>query len=254
LVGSLEQVPTRVSMVLLRRHEYRSLLDSYLRFRRSAFVQLNEPALEAPLENLPYLYELWDTLQVIKVLLEVGVELGYQVRSEQLSRHDDRGLYLKILGGGDPAVELRHPERQTTVTLTPQRGYGSTLKGGLRSISFNQIPDISVEVREPGERLDLLLFDPKYKLQSEEGGEPGDGKPKKIDIDTMHAYRDAIRTASDWRVVSCAAILYPGPEVRYGDGIEALSARPLEPARLQARLAEVLTRALIVTPPVSAPG
>jgi hypothetical protein len=52
---------------------------------------------------------------------------------------------------------------------------------------------------------------PKYKLQSEEAGEPGDGKPKKIDIDTMHAYRDAIRTLTEQRVVSYAAILYRDP-------------------------------------------
>jgi hypothetical protein len=79
----------------------------------------------------------------------------------------------------------------------------------------------------------LILLDPKYKLQSEElpaqaEEEPGvpSGQPKKIDIDTMHAYRDAIRTQSGERVVSYAAILYPGPEVRYPPGIEALTADP----------------------------
>ena len=73
-VGRLKQVPTRVSMVLLKRPEYRSMLESYLRFRRSAFVQLDEPALEAPLENLPYMYELWGTLQLIEALLDISAD------------------------------------------------------------------------------------------------------------------------------------------------------------------------------------
>lgn len=71
------------------------------------------------------------------------------------------------------------------------------------------------------------MFDPKYKLEGEviEGIAP-DGKPKKVDIDKMHAYRDAIRDEQGRRVVDYAAILFPGPEVRYDDGLEALSAVP----------------------------
>jgi hypothetical protein len=42
----------------------------------------------------------------------------------------------------------------------------------------------------------------------------------------MHAYRDAIRDSNDARVVEYAAILYPGPEFRLHDDIEALSALP----------------------------
>ena len=56
----------------------------------------------------------------------------------------------------------------------------------------------------------LILFDPKYKLDSETNGEPGDGKPKKVDIDKMHAYRDAIRLADGDRVIRYAATNYPG--------------------------------------------
>jgi hypothetical protein len=51
-------------------------------------------------------------------------------------------------------------------------------------------------------------------------------KPKKIDIDTMHAYRDAIRDPSGLRPVRFASILYPGPTVLYGTDIAAMCARP----------------------------
>jgi predicted component of viral defense system (DUF524 family) len=242
-VGRLEQLPTRVTMVLLKRREYRSMLKDYLRFRRSAFVQLDEPALETPLESLPALYELWGTLLVIETLLEVAADAGYDIKNQQLAKPINGGIYLKVLPDGDPAVELRHPDTDSTVALFPQRSYKSSLTDGLRSISFKQIPDVSVDIRH-GDRRALLLFDPKYKLQSEEEAEPGDGKPKKIDIDTMHAYRDAIRTNTEERIVTYAAILYPGPEERYGDGIEALSSRPLDPRTLQARVREVFRNAL----------
>jgi hypothetical protein len=182
----------------------------------------------------------------IVILLEVSETLGFTVLTQRLARHFDGGVYITILKDGDPAVELIDESTNTLARLIPQRSYtrqGTTL----RSISFTQIPDITVEISRVHEAPRLLLFDPKYKLQSEEQGEIGDGKPKKVDIDTMHAYRDAVRDSEQQRIVDYAAILFPGPEVRYGHGIEALSARPLEPRLLQQRLREVLINAL--TPP-----
>jgi predicted component of viral defense system (DUF524 family) len=248
-VGRLDQLPTRVTMVLLKRPDYRSMLEGYLRFRRSAFVQLDERALEAPLENLPYLYELWGTLHVILALTTVANELGYVITRQQLAKHLHGGLYLKVLPGGVPALELQRPGSGDVIALVPQRSY-TTLGTGLRSISFTQIPDISVEIRRTDRAPQLLLFDPKYKLQSEEAADPGDGKPKKEDIDTMHAYRDAIRDPSGARVVTSAAILYPGSRRHYGHGIEAISAQPLAEGALQKRLREVLAEAITVTVPL----
>src|SRR5262245_13465448 len=71
-VSQPDYLPTRTTMVLLKRPSYRALLEGYLEFRRSAFVQFEEPALEAPLQNLPSLYEAWGTLRVIDALLDVG--------------------------------------------------------------------------------------------------------------------------------------------------------------------------------------
>jgi predicted component of viral defense system (DUF524 family) len=242
-VGRLTQAPAHVTMILLKRPDYRSLFESYLRFRRSAYVHLEEPALEAPLENLPHLYELWGTLSVIRTLVDVAVgRHGYEVRSQRLARHIDGGVYINVFADGRPAVELRHPKTDIRVRLIPQRTFSST-PANIHSISFSQIPDVTVEVQRPGAAARLYLFDPKYKLQSEDWT-VGDGRPKKIDIDTMHAYRDAIRDAANQRVVAYAAILYPGPETRYGDAIEALAARPDNPEALERRLNAVLAEAL----------
>ena len=70
------------------------------------------------------------------------------------------------------------------------------------------------------------------------------GMPKKVDIDKMNSYRDAIRDSSLRRAVRYAAILYPGAEKRYTDDIEALQAYPGHAEKLKARLTEVLTTAL----------
>jgi len=81
----------------------------------------------------------------------------------------------------------------------------------------------------------------KYKLDSEVSDASDAGAhPKKDDIDKMHAYRDAIRDASGKRVVALASILYPGPTIRYGDGIAALKAVPGEADELSRCVGDIL--------------
>ena len=74
-------------------------------------------------------------------------------------------------------------------------------------------------------------------------GLPGDGRPKKVDIDKMHAYRDAIRGTDGERVVKFAGILYPGRDIEYGGRVKALRDYPGE-ATLRASLEAVLRPAM----------
>src|SRR5262249_8297330 len=154
---------------------------------------------DSPLENLPSLYEAWGTLEILHCLLRTAQQLGYRCLTQQLARPMSGGVYIQLLPGQAPAVVLEHPQTHTIATLPPQRQFRRHSQP-LRSISFRQIPDITIEVRTQSASPRLYLFDPKYKLQSEEG-DIGDGRPKKIDIDTMHAYRDAIRDQDGQRVV-----------------------------------------------------
>ena len=234
----------RPTMVFLRRPEYRAVFEGYLAFHRSVAVKLLDERLLAPLENLPSLYETWGTLQLLSALVNVAASLGYHVKSERLFSHKTGDLFLRLLPGGRVVLELTHPELGS-VKFIPQRGYGAT--GELRSISFPQIPDVSIHIVRPGEKLRMVIFDPKYKLVSEATDNPTEdverkqvssdfsldtgspkGKPKKVDIDKMHAYRDSIRGGSDHHAVSYASILYPGPTVTYGPGLAAVSARPAD--------------------------
>jgi hypothetical protein len=235
-------LPTKLTIVLLRRPAYRAALEGLLEFRRTVSVRLEDPALDAPLENLPSLYETWGTLHLIKALSEVAARLGWDVE-ERIVRRDSSGLYLHVLGSGRAALIARNRLLGTTVKLVPQRTYH---RNGtpLRSVSYEQRPDIALEIEREGQPPRVLVFDPKYKLDSEElEGEITDGRPKKVDIDKMHAYRDAIRDTANEHAVEFAAIIYPGAATeRFGAGLEALAARPGE--GFEQDLQAVLMRAM----------
>jgi hypothetical protein len=104
---------------------------------------------------------------------------------------------------------------------------------------------VAVEVRLPHIPARVYLLDPKYKLEGEFlEGESSDGKPRKVDIDKMHAYRDAIRDEKGRRIVRYAAILYPGPGIAYAGGLEGLTAYPGLDQALERRIRELLGEAL----------
>ena len=231
-VNLLTHLPHRLTMVLLKVPTYRALLESYLAFQRSTAVSLNTEHLETPLDNLPKLYQLWGTLQVILVLLEVGVELGYQVQSQQLCILNKKGWFVQVLPNGKPAIILSHSKYKTKVKLIPERRYSRE-----QTISFTQRPDIAIEIEKKQEK-QVYLFDPKYKLGSSED------KPQKVDIDKMHAYRDAIINQGK-RTVKYAAILYPGNFQSYDEGLQALPAQPGNIKQLRETLYQVLKKALL---------
>ena len=108
--------------------------------------------------------------------------------------------------------------------MTPQRSF--TTKSDIRSISFIQKPDITIARTDANGAKTLFLLDPKYKLDSQDWNPDADPRPKKEDIDKMHSYRDAIRLRDGRRASRYAAILYPGPNVTYELGLEALSVLP----------------------------
>lgn len=244
-VGPLRHPPKRVTMVLLKRPPYRAALEGYRALLQSSLVRLHDERLESPLQNLPALYELWGTLLVVEALLEAARRTGYRIVAQDLIRRLPIGLCVDVLPAGRPLAELAH-EDGVRVRLHSQRSYLRSRDAALHSISFPQRPDVALEVcdAEGGQR--VFILDPKYKLDGEERGQLSDlsdlsgpsGRPKKVDIDKMHAYRDAIRGPNGQRTVAYAAILYPGPDVAYATGLEALRAIPSDAAPLRAALVQ----------------
>ena len=242
-VDTPRDLPIVLTMVLLNRPEYRAVLDGLVEFRRSVAVHLEDAALDAPLQNLPYLYQRWCLLEVIDAMTRVAGERGYRVIEERLSRRRQAALFVDILPIDKPLLWYRHDESGTETTLSHERTFRP--HGSPRSVSYPQRPDIVLEVRRPDSMPRLFVFDPKYKLDSEGLDEEGlTGSPKKTDIDKMHAYRDAIRGVDDVRLVEYAAILYPGPSHHFGNDVAALEAVAGREAELRKELEAVLASAL----------
>ena len=216
----------KTTMVLLNVPIYRAAMEGFLEFQRVITTNIDNAEVDSPLENTPKLYQKWGTLKVISVVLRSARTLGYQVKSQRLEAKVMGGKTIKLLPDGKPVLVLFHPISKTTVKVIPERSY--TNKGNpLRSISFTQKPDISIEVSKPNEDIKVYLFDPKYKLDSEDSLESGEiHKPQKVDIDKMHSYRDAIRNEAGERVVQYAAILYPGETVLFHKGLNAIRSYP----------------------------
>jgi predicted component of viral defense system (DUF524 family) len=155
---------------------------------------------------------------------------------------------------------MQCPESQIEIDIFAERTYSRRGSGPLQSVSYAQRPDIAIEVNGPSGGTAVYLFDPKYKLDGEraegsfflEGSSSEEpfsdsnmaGRPKKPDIDKMHAYRDAIRDATGNRVVEYAAILYPGPTETFSEGLEAISAQPGDATLLRQVVANRLRKAL----------
>ena len=242
-VSTPRDLPIVLTMVLLNRPEYRAVLDRLVEFRRSVAVHLEDAALDAPLQNLPYLYQRWCLLQVIDAMTHVAGEQGYRFVEERLSRRRQGGLFIDVLPREEPLIRYRHDESGTEATLTHERTFNR--QSSPWSVSFAQRPDIVLEVQYRDSVPRLFVFDPKYKLDSEDLDEEGlAGRPKKTDIDKMHAYRDAILGEDGKRAVECAAILYPGPSQHFGGNIAALRAVGGSEASLRVELNAVLARAL----------
>jgi hypothetical protein len=168
----------------------------------------------------------------------------YSVNNLLAALHPDC-VFVRILPDGLTAITLEHPRHRTRAELVVERSYAKA--GELRSVSYSQRPDVTLEVHPQARAPSLYLFDPKYKLIAEEANaERSNGKPKKEDIDKMHAYRDAIRDEGGERIVEYAAIMYPGSESKtYGRGLEALSSLPGSVGTLEARLRQLLFEALV---------
>ncbi|MDF2958636.1 MAG: hypothetical protein K0S39_371 [Paenibacillus sp.] len=238
----------RNSMVLLKNSTYRAALDGFLEFQRTPIIQMDDDRLSAPLENLPSLYQSWCTFQVLAAVIEVSLELGFIVKKHQLVTRKTGEYWVHYLKDGSPALILVHPDHGTVIKFIPERSYSSTSRG-VHSISFLQKPDIAIEIIQDNQTK-ILIFDPKYKLQSElkpqmidDDDLPTDlGTPKKVDIDKMHSYRDAIRDKAGQTVVEFAAILYPGKTVSYSDGLAAIRAYPGETESMQSQIKAVLKR------------
>ena len=111
-------------------------------------------------------------------MTHVAGERGYRVVEERLSRRRKGALFIDVLPMEAPLVRYRHDESGTEAILTHERTFNR--QSSPWSVSFAQRPDIVLEVRSQKSVPRLFVFDPKYKLDSEDLDEKGlVGRPQK---------------------------------------------------------------------------
>lgn len=220
-VVPLAGAPTRVTMPILRRPDYRAAFDGLVALTRRTVARLDDVMLRAPLDNLPMLYQRWGTLRVVAAVLRGAAREGWRVRRQRLVTSVVGDTILRLVPDGQPLLIVERPDDGATLSVIAERTYSD--HGALRSLTYRQRPDVALERTVPMGGRAVWLFDPKYKLVADEHGET---RPPKADVDKMHAYRDAIRGEDGRHVVRLAALLYLGDTVWWGEEIAALRAHP----------------------------
>ena len=221
-VRLLENPPDHLSMVQMKVAPYTESVVLLRELTRILIVVPRLPALEHPLENTPELYQYWGTLGVIATLKKFAEEHGFDLRRQSLIKHDSRGWFVTVLAPGQELVHFVNKNTGEEIRCFAERTFSSAKdKDGYYSMSYQKRPDICIELRKEGEEPKLIIFDPKYKLISEDASYPGKGSPVRDDIDKMHTYRDAIRYRDGLAPVVYAAIIYPGKTKWFSNGLVA---------------------------------
>jgi hypothetical protein len=226
-VSPLTTSPSHVSMAQMKTPAYRASLSVLLELLRVISIHLDHPEMEHPLEGIPTLYQYWGTLLLIQTLLQIAEQQGFTVTSQNLVRRDSTGLICTVFPQGKAALLLTHQQSGAVIRLYPEKSFGSgSVKDKYFSLSYQKRPDICIELQKQDSPPYLLLFDPKYKLLSENTNQPESGEPLRTDIDKMHTYRDAIRRKDNTHPVVFAGIMYPGNTRIFSPELAALGCIP----------------------------
>ena len=223
-VKPLTTVPDQITMVLLKRPEYRIAYEILLELNRNLSTQLQDSRLDSPIDKLPDLYQLWCTLEIFLGILDAAKTFDLNIQ-HRLTRRVGSTLFVKVIPDGKPAIELSNVDETLKIIVVPEQTFGEASDDKAYSVSYSKRPDIVVSIESRGTPASLLLFDPKYNLSGEITPKSDTTKPCGVDINKMHTYRDAIRGADGRRSVKFAAIVYPGQEYDFTD-VAALSGTP----------------------------
>ncbi|MBX9951023.1 MAG: restriction endonuclease-like protein [Candidatus Obscuribacterales bacterium] len=243
----------RVTMVLLKNPAYRIVFEDYLALNQQSSVTLEEAALSDPLNQFPFLYELWANLRILSAMLQVGVESGFRCVSHNWVKRFNKGLFIQMTNDEKPAIELTCPatgRRATLMSWIPDHG-NEVLDD---TPNHERLIALAILIDSPKEKSQLLVFDPEYRVAargavstvSKEDIEVARSsiEPMKEDIDDLIHWVGVSKTTDSDRTIPYAAALYPGPRKQFSPEVEALTAIPSDGDGLQQTIYDVLRRYL----------
>lgn len=205
LAGLPESLELPAHPQILQLPAYALCLRVWLALRQG-FAPHLEGFTDLPYADLALLYQHWCLLQILEQLLNWGQTHDWQVAEANLS-----------LRRGNCLLSLQQDARR--LSLYVEASYeGQPVKAEFYSLSHTQRPDISLKLLQKGQPSKLLVFDTKYRAAS--------NLPLKEDLDKLHAYRDAIRSAEGQPALWRAILLYPGSRQSYREALEAWQLLP----------------------------
>lgn len=247
----------RVTMVLLKNPSYRAVLEGYLGLNDQSSVILTELALNAPLNQFPYLYQRWAQLKVLTSMLQVCAESGYRCVSHNWVKVSRKGTSIQAVNDGLPAVQLLCPRTGRLVSFIPW----STGGGAAGELPMGAA--ITIEMQ--GRPISFLLFDPKYWVDSQKvkvrarpkANQAANAEAEEVsktlkqiephndDVERIVRYRNDVKAlTAGASEIHYGAILYPGQRKQLAPELEALPAHPNDTVGTQKNICDVLRRFL----------
>jgi PD-(D/E)XK nuclease superfamily/Domain of unknown function (DUF2357) len=245
--------------LLQRDAAYREIYRMWLSLRQPPLVAFDSPLFHLPIADMPQLYEVWCVLEVVRALLD----LGGTVRDQQLVARPEANdeapaldfaldlvedAPLLVIDHGERTLVLRYQPRYRPLRTKNQEprtertgSRSGTLWVVLGSMALGsldrhiRVPDLAIEVRQPGAPPQALLLDAKYRLDADGRGVPQDA------LADAYAYLGAIGRAGA-RATIGALLLYPGTSTAelYPSGVGALPLLPNHSSALGTVLADLL--------------
>lgn len=243
----------RVTMVLLKNPTYRIIFEDYLALNKQSSVILEEAALNDPLNQFPFLYELWINLTVLNAMLQVCVEAGFRCVSHKWIKKYKRGIFIQMTNDEKAAIEFMCPDTGRQAALVPWRpDHGNEILED--TANRERLIALALLIDTPGKQPQILVFDPEYRVGAKGIDEAKEKigadaetekarshiEPMKEDVADLLRWVDLSKTSESARAMPYAAILYPGPGLRFSSEVEALTAVPSQRDALQKAVSGVL--------------
>jgi large subunit ribosomal protein MRP49 len=228
-----------VTPLFQRDPSYREVYRTWQALRAHPFIAFDSSHFAIPIADLPHLYERWCALEIVGALLALGGEVREQrlvVRRREAGEEDELEFSVE-LAEQVPLLVIQVDSFTLTLRYQPRyRPPNAARAGALGSLDrHTHVPDLAIEVGQPGATSQVLVLDAKYRLDAEGRGLPPDA------LADGYTYLGAIGRDGT-RATLGALLIYPGtgmPE-RYSSGVGVLPLLPGRGAQLAALLASWL--------------
>lgn len=260
----LREVPAlssvRITMVLLKNPAYRAVLEGYLVLNKPSTVTLQEPAIAMPLNNFPYLYQRWVSFKVLSALLQVCAETRFRCINHYWIKSYIKGTNIEVINDGRPGVQFLHKASGRQISFVPWSASAVPNVFGQQSAT-----GAAIVVETPGKPAAILVFDPKYWVDSKKVKAKAKRKkstkakteeneatemltvlePRRDDVEEIQRVKEQLKASiGSTSEIQYSAILYPGERKQLAEDFDALPAHPRDGAALQENVCEVLRRFL----------